>query len=409
MKLVGASLALVALAVLAGVSVTRAQDGPARPVAFDAQVAVEGAATKLSFTLSEPVTPKVTVLQGPDRIVLDLPEVNFQLPAEAGRKPQGLVRSYRYGLFAHGRSRVVIDLAGPSLPGAIATEPVLNGVAHALTIELRKADRDAFARAAAASLRETDEGRAVVQAPPAGDGRPVVVIDPGHGGIDSGAIGVNNAVEKDVVFTFARELREKLERSGQVRVVMTRENDSFVSLPDRVRIAQAQQASLFVSVHADTLSVSPEVRGLTVYTNADKASDAEAARLADTENRADMLAGVDASEDPEEVAGILSDLTRRETRTYSHLFARTLVGQMSAASKLNKNPTRSAGFRVLKAPDVPSVLIELGYLSSKTDVENLTAPGWRDKATDSVAVAITNFLAPKLARGGGKAEQAAAP
>jgi N-acetylmuramoyl-L-alanine amidase len=402
MRKPGAIIGCVGLALVAWSAVLRvalAQDGPARPVAIDAQISADAQVTRLTFTLSEPMTPEVTALQGPDRLVLDLPEVNFQLPPDAGRKPQGLVKSYRYGLFAHGRSRVVIDLAAPALPAKVTTQPLLGGVAHTLTLELRKADREAFQRAVG-SAREKAEAAPERTAAPAGDNRPVVVIDPGHGGLDSGAIGVGNTIEKDVVFAFATELRHKLEKTGQVRVVMTRETDTFVSLPDRVRIAQANEASLLVSVHADTLTVSPEVRGLTVYTNSDKASDAEAARLADTENRVDMLAGVDTAESPEEVAGILSDLTRRETRTYSHLFARTLVGQMTNASKLNKNPTRAAGFRVLKAPDVPSVLIELGYLSSKGDVENLTAPGWRDKASDSVATAITSFLAPKLARGG---------
>jgi N-acetylmuramoyl-L-alanine amidase len=401
MRSLGAIIGLAGLALTVAPVAPRvalAQDGPARPVAIEAQLSADGQTTRLTFTLSEPVTPQVTALQGPDRLVLDLPEVNFQLPPDAGRKPQGLVKSYRYGLFARGRSRVVIDLAQPALPARVSTQPVLGGVAHTLTLELRKADRDAFLRAVG-SAREQAEAVPEKPATPAGDTRPVVVIDPGHGGLDSGAIGVGNTIEKDVVFAFATELRQKLEKTGQVRVVMTRETDTFVSLPERVRIAQANDASLFVSVHADTLAVSPEVRGLTVYTNSDKASDAEAARLADTENRADMLAGVDTTESPEEVAGILSDLTRRETRTYSHLFARTLVGQMTNASKLNKNPTRAAGFRVLKAPDVPSALIELGYLSSKGDVENLTAPGWRDKASDSVATAITTFLAPKLARG----------
>jgi N-acetylmuramoyl-L-alanine amidase len=401
MRSLGAIIGLAGLALAVAPVAPRvalAQDGPARPVAIEAQLSADGQTTRLTFTLSEPVTPQVTALQGPDRLVLDLPEVNFQLPPDAGRKPQGLVKSYRYGLFARGRSRVVIDLAQPALPARVSTQPVLGGVAHTLTLELRKADRDAFLRAVG-SAREQAEAVPEKPATPAGDTRPVVVIDPGHGGLDSGAIGVGNTIEKDVVFAFATELRQKLEKTGQVRVVMTRETDTFVSLPERVRIAQANDASLFVSVHADTLAVSPEVRGLTVYTNSDKASDAEAARLADTENRADMLAGVDTTESPEEVAGILSDLTRRETRTYSHLFARTLVGQMTNASKLNKNPTRAAGFRVLKAPDVPSALIELGYLSSKGDVENLTAPGWRDKASDSVATAITTFLAPKLARG----------
>jgi N-acetylmuramoyl-L-alanine amidase len=400
------ALALIALA--AGLSFagrSMAQDGPDRPVAFEAQLSADAQSARITFTMSAAVAVRATVLQSPDRIVLDLPEVNFQLPADAGRKAQGLVKSYRYGMFAPGRSRVVIDLGGPALPSKTASEPILNGAAHTLVIDLKKADRESFAKAARTRDAQDSADTPALRRVPDGDSRPVVVIDPGHGGIDSGAIGVNNALEKDVVFAFARELKAKLEQSGLIRVILTRDADNFVSLPDRVRVAQDHGASLFVSVHADTLAVSPEVRGLTVYTSAERASDAESARLAEAENKVDALAGVDTNDSTEEVAGILSDLTRRETRTYSHLFARTLVGQMTASSKLNKNPTRSAGFRVLKAPDVPSVLIELGYLSSKTDVENLTTPAWRERAADGVASSITAFLAPRLARGGDTAAQ----
>jgi N-acetylmuramoyl-L-alanine amidase len=364
------------------------------PVAVEARLEADAGSARLSFTMSAPVTGRVSVLDKPDRIVIDLPEVNFQIASDAGRKAKGLVKSFRAGLIAPGRSRVVIELAGPALPAKVESEPVLSGAASAFVVELKKADRDAYARAV---VRPEPEAPRAVAAPAAGDRRPVVVLDPGHGGIDTGAIGLNRTIEKDVVFAFARELRDKLERTG-VRVVMTRDADSFVALGERVRIARAANANLFVSLHADTLRVSPEVNGLTVYTNAERASDAEAARLAEAENRADSAACVESQENLEEVAGILSDLTRRETRTYSHLFAKTLVGQITAASKLNKNPHRSAAFVVLRAPDVPSALVELGYLSSRSDVELLTQSAWRDKATDSIAAAINRFLAPRTAQ-----------
>jgi N-acetylmuramoyl-L-alanine amidase len=373
-----------------------APSGPPAPVAIEAQLSGDAAATKLVFTLSSTINPTVKTLEKPDRIVLDLAEVNFQLPAETGRKSRGLVKSFRYGLIGPGRSRVVIELAGPATVARTSNESVMEGAANAFVIELRRTDRDSFAKAAAADRSSSAEPPLRLAQGAAADHRPVVVLDPGHGGIDTGAIGIGHTVEKDVVFAFTQELKAKLEKSGRFRVVVTRDTDEFISLRDRVRIAQANNASLFVSIHADTLQASPEVRGLTVYTNADRASDAEAARLADTENKADSLAGVDSESATEEVAGILGELTRRETRTYSHLFARTLVGKITAASKLNKNPHRSAGFWVLRAPDVPSVLVELGYLSSKSDVELLTAQGWRDKATDSISAAITGFLSPRI-------------
>jgi N-acetylmuramoyl-L-alanine amidase len=377
---------------------------PALPVAVDLAVTGDGSATTVGFTLSTPLEPKVSVLEKPDRIVLDLPEVNFQIPADAAKRTRGLVKSVRFGLIGPGRSRAVIELAQPALPGRVANRPVLGGAASALEIPLARAERDAFARAAAADRAESLAAQAkdagpTGAAPPKDDARPVVVLDPGHGGIDVGATGLNDTLEKEVVFAFAQALKAKLEKAGLVRVVMTRDSDTFVSLSERVKLAQSLGASLFVSIHADTVKASPEVRGLTVYTNSERASDAEAARLAESENRADQAAGLEASDDGEDVSGILGDLLRRETRTYSHLFAKALVGQITAASRLNKNPERSARFLVLRAPDVPSVLIELGYLSSKSDVELLRADGWRDKAAESVAAAVTGFLSPRLAQG----------
>jgi N-acetylmuramoyl-L-alanine amidase len=383
----------------------------APPVAMDLQVSGDMSATRLSFTLSASVASSVTVLVKPDRLVLDLPEVNFQLPADAARRAKGLAKSVRYGLIGPGRSRIVIELAQPALPGRVGTSPILNGAATSLDIELRKADRDSFAKAAQAERREASVPVPVAAAQPApaaraaADKRPLVVLDPGHGGIDVGALGLHDTIEKDVVLAFARALKAKLEEQGLVRVLMTRSDDTFVSLGDRVKVAQAEQASLFISIHADTVKANSEVRGLTIYTNSERASDAEAARLAESENRSDQVAGLDASDDGEEVNGILGDLMRRETRTYSHLFARTLVGQITAASKLNKNPQRSARFMVLRAPDVPSVLVELGYLSSKSDVELLNAQAWREKAADSVAAAVADFIAPRLAQRASAAAQ----
>lgn len=371
------------------------------PVAIDADVTVEGALTRLTIVASEALQPQIRMLERPDRIVIDLPEVNFQIPPQAGRKGRGLVRSFRSGLVGPGRSRIVIDLAGPALPVRVAAEPARSGAATAMVIDLKRAERDAFTKAAVAELEALPPPPTPPKAP-AGDRRPVIVLDPGHGGIDVGAIGVGQVVEKDLVFTFARELKAKLEKAGHYRVVMTREQDVFVSLSDRVKLAQAQGASLFMSIHADTLvgSANAEVRGLTVYTISDRASDAESARLAEKENMADAVAGLDPNEDPEEIAGILGELTVRETKVYSNLFARTLVGQITAASKLNKNPHRSAGFRVLRAPDVPSVLVELGYLSSKTDVALLTTADWRDKATDAISESVARFFGQRIAQQG---------
>jgi N-acetylmuramoyl-L-alanine amidase len=242
-----------------------------------------------------------------------------------------------------------------------------------------------------------------VQAAPAatplpsnGAQKPVIVLDPGHGGVDTGALGREHAIEKYVVLDFAKALGAKLRTRGNYRVVFTREDDSFVSLGQRVRIARNLNAALFVSVHADALARDgDEVQGATVYTVSDRASDAEAARVAEHENKADAAAGEEAKEDASDVNDILFELTRRETRAYSHVVARSLTNYWKVAARLNKNPRRSAGFVVLKAPDVPSILLELGYLSNEEDVADLTSPAWREKAAEQTAKAIDAFFAQR--------------
>lgn len=379
------------------------QPGSAAAVAVEARVEADADRARLIFTLSKAVEARWMVLENPDRIVVDLPTINFQLPPDVGRRTAGLVRGFRYGLFAPGRSRIVIDLVQPALPVRIGSESIGGVVAAEFVLELRRTDRAAFTRAAAAAREPAPSASTALfsgrtTTPRAGDDRPVVVIDPGHGGIDAGATGIGNVLEKDVVFAFSQLLRTKLERSGKVRVAMTRDTDVFIALDERVRLARQANAALFVSIHADSLANGADVRGLTVYTGSDMASDAESARLAEAENRADQLAGVEQPANREDIADILDDLTKRETRTYSTLFARTLVAQMGATGKLNKNPHRSAGFRVLRAPDVPSALVELGYLSSRSDSEMMQTAEWRERSTDLIAASILDFLEPQIAQ-----------
>lgn len=369
-------------------------------VATDGEITVSADGTMISVMLAAVVPYKLDVMAKPYRVVVDLPEVNFQLTPDFGKKPAGLIKSARFGLFAAGRSRIVIELASPALPTATVQE-VLGGAAFRLNIALKPATAEAFAKAVQAS---PPAEKLVAAAPPLAvtDQRPLIVLDPGHGGIDFGAVGIGQTQEKDVVLAFARELKAKLEDTGRYRVALTRDGDVFVPLGERVKIAQRAGAALFISIHADTLAAAPDVRGFTVYTGSEKASDADAARLAEAENLSDQIAGVETDDDPDEIAGILGDLTLRETRTYSHLFARTLVGQMSGGgSKANKNPHRSARFRVLRAPDVPSVLLELGYLSSKTDAEMMKNPAWRDQTTSAIVTAVNDFMGPRLTAGEG--------
>jgi N-acetylmuramoyl-L-alanine amidase len=394
--LAGASAALAASEPPA-----RRADKPLASVAVAADLSVEGGKTRLAITLSQRVEARAAVMERPDRVIVDLSEVNFQLPPESGRRREGVVASYRYGLFAPGRSRLVIDLSQPALVSRLETSVRDSDGAAVLTIELARADRDAFRKAAAADARLAAAAPAATAPAPAvhqEDRRPLIVLDPGHGGVDPGALASTGAFEKDIVFAFAQRLKTRLEAGGRYRVRMTREEDVFVPLQERVRLARAAKADLFVSIHADTISHAPQVRGLTVYTGSERASDAESAQVADRENKADAVAGLESEEGADEgVADILQDLIRRETRGFSHAFAGKLIRELSPVMKLNVKPHREARFWVLRAPDVPAVLVELGYLSSSKDVDLLTSDGWRNRMTAAMSSAIDRFFSTRLA------------
>ncbi len=371
------------------------------PVAVAVHVVETGDATRLVFDLSAPIAVRALLTEGPDRLIVDLPEVDFQIDAAAGATGNGtgVVRAFRFGLFAPKRSRIVVDLSAPSLLRRAEVASIAGGDPSRLTIELARTDRqtfDAAVRSAAAEPASPTPGPSVATspAPSTDESRPMVVIDPGHGGIDPGASGVVGVVEKSVVLDFASVLASRLAAGDRYRVVMTRRDDSFVSLEDRVRVARDANAALFISIHADTLA-DRSVTGATVYTASDRASDAEAAHVASIENQADEAAGLEPGPNRPDVSDILFDLARRETRTYAHQFQRTLTGYWAKIARLNRNPERAAGFKVLQAPDVPSVLLELGYLSSDRDVKMMTSSEWRDKAAASVASAIDAFFADR--------------
>lgn len=364
---------------------------PKRVTAIDARLAGDDRRTRLVVDLSGHVDLAAFTLADPYRVIVDLPELGFDLPAAAGRQGRGLVSAFRYGLFAPGKSRIVLDATGP-----VAVDKAYVMEAHdeqpaRLVIDLVPTDRESFIRNAAVRANARASVVSVPVTPLSGP--PVIVIDPGHGGIDSGAIAPSGVEEKSVVLAVAKKLAEKLERSKRFRVVLTRYDDTFLPLEERVNIARMNAAALFISIHADSISRREgEARGATVYTVSDKASDAEAAKLADKENKADLIAGVDLSNKSDDVADILVDLAHRETKNFSGVFARTLVGRMKAATTMHKTPLRSAGFTVLRAPDVPSVLLELGFLSNAEDVKLLTSDAWRDRVTDAMVEAVQRFF-----------------
>jgi N-acetylmuramoyl-L-alanine amidase len=367
--------------------------GSTTPVAVGARLAQDGNAARLVFDLSLPVEAHVYALPSPDRIIVDLPEVNFQLDPSVGRdgvvNDAALVKAFRFGLLAPGKSRIVIDLARPACPTEVDTKPVVDGAsASRLQIELRPCEAAAFAALGLAGAPLAAGPDPASPAP-----LPVIVLDPGHGGADGGARGLRGAVEKTLVFEFCSELKRQLEATRRYSIAMTRNRDEYVDLDDRVTMARNANASLFISVHADTLSEAADVSGSTVYTVAERASDAEAARIAARENAADPKLGSEkqAQDDPG-VADILFDLKRRETRAYAHIFSRGVVENLRGLARLNHNPERSAGFVVLKAPEFPSVLVELGYLSNAQDVQAMNSPDWRAKTAAAMVRAIDAFF-----------------
>ncbi len=360
---------------------------PGFPIASDARLAGDAKQTRFVLDLDKPIQFRAFTLADPYRVVVDIPQVDFRLPAEAGATGRGLIQAFRYGLVMPGGSRIVFDLTGPARIAKSYVLDAANGQPPRLVLELEQVDRTGFVQSLAAAA-------------PAADSRPVVVIDPGHGGVDNGTqAGGEN--EKDLVLGFGLALRDRIEKAGKYRVVMTREDDTFIPLADRVTIARNQSAALFVSIHADALPPGEgDAQGATIYTLSDKASDAEAERLAEAENRADAIGGVKLTEEPAEVADILIDLVRRETRTFSNRFARQLMSEMKTSVRMHKHPLKSAGFKVLKAPDVPSVLVELGYVSNKDDHEHMVSENWRARTVGSMAQAIDVFFAKRVAKAG---------
>jgi N-acetylmuramoyl-L-alanine amidase len=384
------------------------------PIASDVRLAGDGTQTRFILDLDRPISFHAFPLADPYRVVIDIPQVGFQLAPGVGSAGRGLIRAFRYGLVMPGGSRIVFDLTAPARIANIQVLEAANGQPPRLVLELEETDPASFVQAVADSRPELRPTIAEVKeaavpsvpkeavpkstAPP--DLRPVVVIDPGHGGPDNGTQS-GGEMEKNLVLEFGLALRDRIEKSGKYRVVMTRNDDTFIPLNDRVRIARNQSAALFVSIHADALPRREgDAQGATIYTLSDRASDAEAERLAEAENKADAIGGVNLTEEPTEVADILIDLAQRETRTFSNRLARILVGEMKATTRMHKHPLKSAGFRVLKAPDVPSVLIELGYVSNKDDLEHLVSDSWRSRTAGSVAHAIDAFFAKRMATAG---------
>ena len=387
------------LLLLAGVAAHAAgpPTSPALPVAIDADLSIADGRTRLSLALSRPVPIVTFLLEGPDRAVIEMPEVNFQLGPSAKRR-LGIVASFRCGLAGPGRSRLVVDLAGPATVSAatVVPDPATGGAL--LTVEFARTDRETFRRVAAgdrADLALTTGALSSVTT--TADDRPVIAIDAGHGGSDPGARAGSGLQEKDLTLRFAELLRDRLAATGRFRLVMTRESDVFVSLDGRVQAARAAGAELLISIHADTIS-NQQVGGATIYTGSERASDAESASLAERENAADASGhGADLPE-AAAVPDILQDLTSRETRGFSQRASAVLRRDLGSVLRFSAHPQREAGFRVLRAHDLPSVLVEIGYLSNGRDLGQMSSPAWRERIAAAMAGAIDRYFAARTVR-----------
>ena len=369
------------------------------PTVSDARIGVNDGKTRFVLEFDKPVPYKIFTLAGPDRVVIDLPSVDWNGPKSGQAESRGLVQGYRHGLFKPGITRVVIDLAGPAAVSRHFALDAGGGSGPRIVVDLAGAARteqstepvESAGWAAYADELSRSSPVPAALAPVPNSTRRTVVIDPGHGGVDPGATGASGIFEKKVVLAFGKILRDALQATGRYDVVMTRDRDIFIPLRDRYAVAHQVNAGLFVSLHADSHK-SAGLRGLSVYTLSDKASDKEAEALAKKENLSDVLAGTDLTGYEADVTSILISLAQQSVKQSSAQFAELLVGEMQQSVRLLRNPHRFAGFAVLKSPNVPSVLIELGYLSNSKDEAGLRSDKQRKAMAGAMVRAIDQYF-----------------
>ncbi|WP_099827318.1 N-acetylmuramoyl-L-alanine amidase [Oceaniglobus indicus] len=395
-------LRTLAAALAAGLTLmapmARAQDtlgAMARPIVEESDIADFGANLQITLALSQPVPFRIFTLDTPRRLVIDFSVVDWAGQDVASIDRSDIVTSVLSGPFRRGWSRLVLGLDAPMM---IETAGLATGEADGgATLKVQLAPGDAASFAANAGAPEgavlTLPAPAEVTPAPArqtGDRPVMVMLDPGHGGLDPGAE-VDGIVEADLMLQFARDLRAVLEADGRFSVTMTRDDDTFVPLETRVSLARAAGADAFLSLHADVVAEG-RASGATVYTLSQEASNEASRVLAERHDRADLLAGLDLSGHDDVVAGVLMDMARLNTTPRSDRLARALVRELGQhTGDLHKRPRLRAGFSVLKAPDIPSVLVELGFLSSDRDRANLTDPAWRRRAAEGIRDALADW------------------
>ena len=366
------------------------------------RIGVHGEKTRLVMDMDAPVRFRTFTLADPYRVLIDLSEVRFNLPANSKPNRTGGVAGYRFGLFEPGTSRIVIDLLEPRVVSGAFLLPPRASKGHRLVIDLRKVGRTAFLATSKVSTQKRLAARRqaprakVSPRPPRRSSasartRKVIVIDPGHGGVDPGAIAASGTYEKTVVLAAAKTLKRVLEKTGRYEVVLTRDKDRFLRLRQRVAVSRSADADLFISIHADSIA-DKRLRGASIYTLSEQSSDKEAARLAEQENKSDIIAGWDFSEETPEVTNILIDLAQRETMNQSARFAGFLAPELRRAVRTHRRAHRFAGFAVLKAPDVPSLLLEMGYLSNIKEERMLRTREFQEKVAVAVRRGIDHYF-----------------
>jgi N-acetylmuramoyl-L-alanine amidase len=378
-----------------------------------AEVTQADGSTTFSLELSKGLTAEVFTLSNPYRVVIDMPEVVFALPAGTGQSGTGLIRAFRYGLFSEGQGRVVIDTTGPVRIAKAAMSPrtAADSQDVRFDIELRPMDATAFGTGTGAAATKKPDAKSAwaaktdpVTEPAAktNASRPIIMIDPGHGGIDPGAVGLSDVYEKNVVLQVSLALRDALQATNRYDVRLTRRKDVFLSLDQRVALSRDNQADLFISLHADSIAetaAAASIRGATVYTLSDRASDEQAHKMAEKENASDLLAGIAAPEaaGATDVSSILIDLMQRESSNFSTDFSNLLVRKLRKSITLARSPQRSAAFKVLKQTHAPAVLIELGYLTHPGDEKMLTSSAWQKRVAAAIRDAVDGYFSRRSA------------
>ncbi len=361
----------------------------ARALPDDSHLTGNRRGAELELALSQAVPFRVFTLSDPMRVVVDFREVDF------GALPDGFNRARTVEALAYGGastpgwSRMVLTLNAPMLPEIAAMETDDATGEAVVRLSLQPVEEAAFLAAAGAPPGVSGVLLPVVTAAaaPANDDTLLIVLDPGHGGVDPGAVR-NGYTEADLMLSFARELREIMRRTGDIEVVMTRDADLFVPLPTRVTIARAAGADLFISLHADAIAEG-RAQGATVYTLAEEATDAATAALAEQHDRADLLQGIDLSGSDDEVVSVLLDLARIENAPRSRAFADILVQAIDTTGlELHARPRGEGAFSVLKAADFPAALLEVGFLSDGGDLQNILDPSWRARMQAAITGAV---------------------